>query len=389
VRTGAYLAASKEPHLISLDLALPPDGCRVCIDAGLLEVVASHILEVVPAAHYGIVADSNVADTYAWPLATALREEDVRADVVSFPAGEAHKSRETWAELTDALLARRLGRDGCIIALGGGVACDLGGFVAATYMRGLPCVQVPTSLLAMIDASIGGKTAVDVPAGKNLVGAFLQPRLVAIDPLALRTLPERELRAGLAEALKHGAIADAEYLRWIRASTNALLAREPTALAHLIRRSVEIKAAVVQADPLERGVRAILNFGHTVAHAIETLSAWAVPHGYAVAIGMVAEAEIGEAAEVTEPGTAAELRAILQGLGLPTALPAGLAPADILSAAASDKKARAARIRYALLSQTGATATDAAGSHTIAVDDSVALRALSRCQPRERRDASV
>src|SRR5690606_37295873 len=129
VRTGAYLAASKEPHLISLDLALPPDGCRVCIDAGLLEVVASHILEVVPAAHYGIVADSNVADTYAWPLATALREEDVRADVVSFPAGEAHKSRETWAELTDALLARRLGRDGCIIALGGGVACDLGGFV--------------------------------------------------------------------------------------------------------------------------------------------------------------------------------------------------------------------------------------------------------------------
>ena len=145
----------------------------------------------------------------------------------------------------------------------------------------------------------------------------------------------------------------------------------------------------MQADPLERGVRAILNFGHTGAHAIETLSAWAVPHGYAVAIGMVAEAEIGEAAEVTEPGTAAELRAILQGLGLPTALPAGLAPADILSAAASDKKARAARIRYALLSQTGATATDAAGSHTIAVDDSVTLRALSRCQPRDRRDASV
>ena len=167
------------------------------------------------------------------------------------------------------------------------------------------------------------------------------------------------------------------------------MAREPSSLAHLIRRWVEIKAAVVQADPLERGVRAILNFGHTVAHAIESLSAYAVPHGYAVAIGMIAEAEIGEAAEVTEPGTADELRTILQALGLPTALPAGLAPADILSAAATDKKARAARIRYALLSETGSTATDRAGSHTIAIDDASALRALSRCQPRERRDAGV
>lgn len=372
--------------MIRIALSLPPEGCHVYIDAGLLEGLPGHILERAPAAHYGIVADSNVADTYAWPLAAGLREEGVRADVVSFPAGEAHKSRETWGQLTDALLARRLGRDGCIITLGGGVACDLGGFIAATYMRGLPCVQVPTSLLAMIDASIGGKTAVDVPAGKNLVGAFLQPHLVAIDPLALRTLPERELRGGLAEAVKHGAIADAEYLRWIGDCAHALLAREPTALQHLIRRSVEIKAAVVQADPLERGVRAILNFGHTVAHAIEALSAYAVPHGYAVAIGMIAEAEIGEAAEVTQPGTAAGLRTILQGLGLPTALPAGLAPADILSAAATDKKARAARIRYAMLLEPGATAADPAGAHTIEVDDAIALRALGRCLPRERRD---
>lgn len=372
--------------MIRLSLSLPPEGCHVYIDAGLLETLPARVLEGVPAAHYGVVADSHVADTYAWPLAAALREEGVRADVVSFPAGEAHKSRETWAQLTDALLARRLGRDGCIIALGGGVACDLGGFIAATYMRGLPCVQVPTSLLAMIDASIGGKTAVDVPAGKNLVGAFLQPHLVAIDPLALRTLPERELRAGLAEAAKHGAIGDADYLRWIGGNTHALLAREPTALGHLIRRSVEIKAAVVQADPLERGVRAVLNFGHTVAHAIEALSAYAVPHGYAVAIGMVAEAEIGAAAGITEQGTAAELRAILHGLGLPTALPAGLAPADILTAAATDKKARAARIRYALLVAPGTTAIDPSGAHTVEVDDEVALRALGRCLPRERRD---
>ncbi len=372
--------------MIRLALSLPPEGCHVFIDAGLLESLPVHILELAPAAHYGIVADSHVADTYAWPLAAALREEGVRADVVSFPAGEARKSRETWAQLTDALLARRVGRDGCIVALGGGVACDLGGFIAATYMRGLPCVQVPTSLLAMIDASIGGKTAVDVPAGKNLVGAFLQPRLVAIDPLALRTLPERELRGALAEAAKHGAIADADYLRWIGDNAHALLAREPTALAHLIRRSVEIKAAVVQADPLERGVRAILNFGHTVAHAIEALSAYAVPHGYAVAMGMVAEAEIGQEAAITEPGTASELRSILNCLGLPTTLPAGLAPADILTAAATDKKARAARIRYAMLVAPGTTAADAAGTHTVEVEDPVALRGLGRCMARERRE---
>lgn len=384
--TGVYLAASKEPHVIRLALDLPPQGCVVYIDAGLLETLPAHILERVPAAHYGIVADSHVGDTYAWPLAAALREEGVRADVVSFPAGEAHKSRETWAQLTDALLARRLGRDGCIIALGGGVSCDLGGFVAATYMRGLPCIQVPTSLLAMIDASIGGKTAVDVPAGKNLVGAFLQPRLVAIDPLALRTLPERELRAGLAEAAKHGAIADAAYLQWIGDNARALLARDPPALEHLIRRSVEIKAAVVQADPLELGVRAVLNCGHTVAHAIEVLSAYAVPHGYAVAIGMVAEAEIGEAAGTTRPGTAAELRTTLHDLGLPVTLPPGLAPSDILAAAASDKKARATRIRYALLAQAGRTATDAGGWHTVEVEDEIALHALGRCLPRERRD---
>jgi 3-dehydroquinate synthase len=373
--------------VIRLALKLPPEGSHVFIGAGLLDELPEHVLERVPAAHYGIVTDSHVAEKYAQPLAAALRAERVRADVVSFTAGEGQKSRTTWATLTDALLARRLGRDGCIIALGGGVACDLGGFVAATYMRGLPCVQVPTSLLAMIDASIGGKTAVDVPAGKNLVGAFLQPHLVAIDPLALGTLPERELRAGLAEAVKHGAIADGEYLRWIGQTAKPLLAREPQPLAHLIRRSVEIKAAVVQADPVERGVRAVLNFGHTVAHAIEALSAYAVPHGYAVAIGMIAEAEIGTAAGVTAEGTADELRAILHGLGLPVALPAGLAPADILTAAASDKKARATRIRYALLERVGGTVTDDAGAHTVEVADDIALRALGRCLPRERREA--
>ena len=372
--------------MIRLALDVPPDGCHVLIDAGLLAELPAVVHEFAPASHYGIVTDSHVSQTYAEPLAATLRAEGMRADVVAFPAGEANKTRETWAQVTDTLLKHRLGRDGCIIALGGGVACDMGGFVAATYMRGLPCVQVPTSLLAMIDASIGGKTAVDVPAGKNLVGAFLQPRLVAIDPLSLQSLPERELRAGLAEAVKHGAIADPEYLAWIAASARLLLTRDPAALARLIRRSVEIKARVVQADPLEHGIRAILNFGHTIGHAIEQLSAFAVPHGYAVAIGMVAEAEIGQAAGVTAPGTAEQLRATLQALGLPTTAPAGLIADDILAAAATDKKARQNRLRYALITRLGVPATDRESRHTHEIDSATALAGLARVQPREKRD---
>src|SRR5690606_4159708 len=199
---------------------------------------------------------------------------------------------------------RGFGRDCCVIALGGGVAGDIAGFVAATYMRGVPFVQLPTTLLAMIDASVGGKTGVDTAAGKNLVGAFHAPRIVIIDPLTLRTLPETELRSGLAEAVKHGAILDAAYFDWIADHVDDLLARDHAALEYLIARSVDLKANVVSEDPLESDRRAILNFGHTVGHALERCTNYRLPHGFAVSAGMCAEAALGQAAGFTNRGAA-------------------------------------------------------------------------------------
>jgi 3-dehydroquinate synthase len=243
-------------------------------------------------------------------------------------------------------------------------------------MRGIPWIQVPTTLLAMIDASIGGKTGVDVPAGKNLVGAFAQPRLVVVDPDLLRTLPVDELRNGLAEAVKHGAIADAAYHDWIATNAAAVARGDAEGMPFLVQRSIEIKAAVVSADPHERGARASLNFGHTIAHAIERLTNFGVPHGQAVAMGMVAEARIGETEGVTEAGTALRLAHSLGGLGLPDRPPSVLDPAALMAATLSDKKARAARVRWALIARIGEIARGPAGEWTLDVPHETVLEAL-------------
>ena len=357
------------------DDAAGDDGYAVHVQRGALHRLDDIVDGVADAAAYAVIADDRVAALHG---AAAVQSLARRAPVqlFSFPAGEANKVRASWADLTDALLAAGLGRDGCIVALGGGVTGDLAGFVAATYLRGVPLVQVPTSLLAMIDAAIGGKTAVDVPAGKNLVGAFHPPRVVVIDPVVLDTLPDAQLRAGLAEAVKHGAIADAVHLRGLPALAGSLLGRDEAALDTIIRRSVEIKADVVSADPRETGRRAVLNFGHTIAHAIETVSDYGVPHGFAVAKGMVLEARIGEAAGVTEPGTAATLARVLTALGLPTGVPQGMSRAALIEATRSDKKARASRVRYALLARIGEPARGPDGAWTIVLDDEVVAAAL-------------
>ena len=267
---------------------------------------------------------------------------------LSVPAGEASKSRAQWAALSDALLDRGLGRDSAIVALGGGVIGDLAGFVAATYLRGVPCLQVPTTLLAMLDASVGGKTGVDTPHGKNLIGAFHSPVAVVADPLVLRTLPEREYRAGLAEAVKHGLIADAAYFAWLGDSAEAIARRDESTLATLVRRSVEIKAEVVGEDEREDGRRAILNAGHTVAHGVEHASDYALTHGEAVAIGLVAECALAESLGIARRGLGADVAALLTRLGLPARLDRRLPRDRVLSAMAVDKKNRAARVRFAL-----------------------------------------
>jgi 3-dehydroquinate synthase len=321
------------------------------------------------AAGVAIISDSNVAPLYAERARAALTlARSCRTELFVVPAGEASKSRREWALLSDAMIARGLGRDSSVVALGGGVIGDLAGFVAATYARGIPVVQVPTSLLAMVDSSIGGKTGVDTPAGKNLVGAFHWPALVVVDPGLLATLPAAHWRAGLAEALKHGAIASAAHFRRAAQLAAAVPNVDAGELEALIAESIGIKARIVAGDERECGPRRSLNAGHTLAHAVERASGFAIPHGEAVAIGLALETELGERLGVTAPGTAAQVRDALSAARLPVSMPRQLQAADVLAATRTDKKVRDGRVEYALLARIGA-ADDAHGAFSRAVAD--------------------
>jgi 3-dehydroquinate synthase len=331
------------------------DGYSIIIGAGLRHDYASRVVSSAPAHHYAIVSDRDVAPHYADELTLGLGRHG-RTSLHVIAAGEASKSRASWATLTDELLAAGCGRDTTVVALGGGVVGDLAGFVAATYMRGVPVVQCPTSLLAMIDASVGGKTGVDTPAGKNLVGAFHPPAIVLLDVETIRSLPLAHRRAGLAEAIKHGVIADAEYFVRIETDLPALLDAETPAMLACVARSVEIKSDVVRQDPREHGLRKTLNFGHTIGHALEHASGYALLHGEAVAIGMVLEAKLAERLGVAPAGTAARIGDVLSRAGLPVERPAALDPRVVLEATRQDKKARGGAVTYALPSGIGSMA---------------------------------
>jgi 3-dehydroquinate synthase len=344
-------------------------GYRVTIGAGILNALGVICHRTAPAHRYAIISDDEVARHWLEPAARAISGTlpDVAVITSTVPSGEPSKSREQWARLTDWLLANGAGRDIVVIALGGGVVGDLAGFVAATYLRGVPLIQVPTTLLAMVDASIGGKTGVDTPRGKNLVGAFYQPAAVVADPATLATLPATHVRAGVAEVLKHGAISDAAYFtqatawaadlhRAMQRDTGAVGDRfnwlgEPT--LEVITKSVSVKGTVVNTDPFEKGRRAILNTGHTVAHALERETGYALLHGEAVAIGLVTESALGEAAGITAPGTADALRSALGSAGLPTRIPAGLDHGRLVEAMRADKKSRGGGLAFALLKEIG------------------------------------
>jgi len=294
---------------------------------------------------------------------------------LTFPAGEASKTRETWIRLSDEMLGLGLDRHAAVVALGGGVAGDLAGFVAATFLRGVPHAQVPTTLLAMLDASVGGKVGVDTPLGKNLVGAFHPPAIVVADPLTLLSLPDRVFRAGLAEAVKHGLIADADYFDWIEANAGQLGARDIATLTHLVARSIEIKAAVVSEDEREGGRRAILNAGHTIAHGLEQESRYRLPHGEAVALGLVAECRIAERMGLAPTGLAERVLGVLRALGLPTRLAQQIQVPRVLEAMLHDKKNRDGQVRLALPTRLGAM-HDGAGRWTVPVTEELLASAL-------------
>ncbi len=349
---------------------------KVLVGRGLLGSMASLLEEYAPAHRYALVSDSNVAPLYGESTILRLKDAGLKAELFTFEAGERNKNRNTWSDLTDQLLRAGFGRDSCLIAMGGGVTGDLGGFVAATYMRGIPVVQVPTSLVAMIDASIGGKTGVDVEAGKNLVGAFHAPNLVVADPEVVATLPRAERAQGMIEAVKHGAIMDDAYFTELERDMRAILDGEAGPLERAVARSVELKSAVVSEDEREAGRREILNFGHTLGHAIEAACSFSVPHGTAVACGMILEARLGVSLGVTSPDVVEQLERVVGSVGLPTGIPEGAAPEDIMTYLASDKKVRHGRMRFVLLSQIGAVHV-ADGSWSHPVDEETVLNLVN------------
>jgi 3-dehydroquinate synthase len=347
----------------------------ILIGSGLVRQLPALLERVAPAAAYAIISDSHVAKLYGESLAKQVSAAGFQAELFTFPAGEWNKTRDTWASLSDRMLSARFGRDCAVVALGGGVVGDVAGFVAATYLRGVPLVQIPTSLLAMIDSSIGGKTGVDVAAGKNLLGAFHQPRVVVVDLDLLATLAPVQLAAGLAEAVKHGVIADADYFGFLEREQAAILSQDRAALEHVVRRSVEIKADIVGQDELEQGRRAVLNFGHTIGHAIESTSRYEVLHGEAVAIGMVYESRLAESLGIAAAGTERRISGLLEQLRLPVARPDGTSVDDLIEAMRADKKVRSGAFRLALPRQIGTIHGEPTGGWTVAVEEK-RLRAL-------------
>ena len=315
-----------------------------------------------PAEKYALITDATVSRIFADTIKTW--ESHLPLTVLTFEAGEGSKNRNTWAELTDRLISAGFGRDGAILAFGGGVTGDLAGFVAATFMRGIPYVQIPTTLLAMIDSSVGGKTGIDTPAGKNLVGAFHQPELVITDVGALGQLPERQIQAGMAEALKHGAIRDAAYFDFLAGRSEEILRAEPAVMVEVVKRSVEIKAAIVAADQFEHGIRAALNFGHTIGHAIEAAGQYGIEHGPAVAIGMVIEALLGTKSGITDPTTPRRLWEVIEKFHLPTRIPPELSPETVLTHLARDKKNRGGEARFSPIACIGEAGDPATGAWT-------------------------
>ncbi len=328
----------------------------IYVGAGCLADLGTRLAETGCGKRVAVVTNSTIANIYLGPAVASLAGAGLDPAIIQIPDGEEHKNLAWLAFVYDRLIDAGVDRGGALVALGGGVVGDLTGFAAATYLRGIDFVQVPTTLLAQIDASIGGKTGINHPAGKNLLGAFKQPRFVLADVDCLRTLPRREFVAGLAEVVKTGAILDAELFALLEAELPALLQLEREILVRVIRRCCQLKAIVVAEDETEGGYRAILNFGHTVGHAIESLTDYTTYlHGEAVAMGMVAAARVSHRLGFCDDATVRRLTKLIERCGLPTEVPADLGRDAIALAMRTDKKALAGTIKFVCLEGIGTT----------------------------------
>jgi 3-dehydroquinate synthase len=318
-----------------------------------------------------IITDSNVHRIYGKKFAGLLRQLGCDAPVLTFRAGERQKNRHIKEQIEDQLLKFGIERNSLIIALGGGVTGDIAGFVSATMLRGIQYIHIPTTLLAQVDSSIGGKVAVDHPLGKNLIGAFYQPKKVYIDISTLQSLPDREYRCGMAEVIKYGITLDKNLFLYLERNIHRIRNRNSVCLAYIIRKCCSLKKGIVERDERESGLRRILNFGHTIGHGIESASGFRLNHGEAVAIGMAVEAEISSAIHTTSDTTVERLTSLLRQYGLPVALPGGISLHTILSHTAHDKKAVHGTALYTVLTGVGTARPG------VAVPSTTIIRSLS------------
>jgi len=337
----------------TIQVGLGERSYPILIGKGILQHLGVSLQTANIAKRYAIISDNQVAALYGRQVLDALHQAGIVGELLTFPHGEASKHLNTIGALASRLAEQGFDRGDGLIALGGGVTGDITGFLASIYMRGIPFVQIPTSLLAQVDSSVGGKTGVDLPQGKNLIGTFYQPRAVFIDTEVLRTLPQEEFFGGMAEVIKYGASIDAGFFVWLGQNREAILALDPAVIVPMIRRCCEMKAAVVEQDERESGLRRILNFGHTIGHAVEAASGYQLIHGFAVAIGMRAVAELAVRSGIADPSVPQRIVQLLQAYNLPTEIPSEYDRTTLRTYLNTDKKTLGGRVFFVLPEQIG------------------------------------
>jgi 3-dehydroquinate synthase len=339
-----------------LNLNLGDRSYPIYVGTAILAQAGEFLTEAGLRGKVAVVSNPTVAQLYLDPIHKALSQAGFEVAPILVPDGEAHKNIHSLQTIYDRLIAARLERKSCVLALGGGVIGDLAGFAAATYLRGVPYVQVPTTLLAQVDSSVGGKTAIDHAQGKNLIGAFYQPKLVLIDVAALKTLPRREMIAGLAEVIKYGVIEDAALFAALESDIDKLVQLDSELLIQTIATCCAIKARVVEADEREDDYRAVLNFGHTIGHALEAVTGYSeFLHGEAVGVGMVKAAALSAQQGFCDPASFARILGLIKQAGLPTEIPANVSLPSLIQAMEVDKKAAAGKIKFVICAGLGKT----------------------------------
>ena len=326
---------------------------EICIGNGIMDRAATVIAKSTPARRYVVIADATVAALYGEKIMTMLKEVGLAADLIDFPAGEGSKTPETVISIARRLVELGADRETALIALGGGVTGDIVGFAASMYMRSIPYIQIPTTLLAQVDSSVGGKTGIDLPEGKNLLGAFYQPRFVFIDLEFLRSLSLSEIKNGLAEIVKYGIIDDADLFSLLEREGERLVKGDLELLQSVVEQSCKIKKGIVEIDEQDRGMRRILNFGHTLGHALEAQSAYTMSHGSAVSLGMIAASRISEKKGHLGAGERQRIERLIHSLGLPTVIPDTMDTEGIMRYMQNDKKRQNNELHFVLLKRIG------------------------------------